>query len=156
LRLSEVKPAFVGHVSVDRVVNPRGERVQPGGAALYASMASKALGCDPLLVTAIGYDYQFKGKLYGNFPSHGIKLVNLPSTRFEIVYDESWRARYTKVELGAGSQITIRDVVKPLVVNRSFVHVAPVNPPKALRMVEALKKAAPELTVSVNTCAHYL
>ncbi|MCX8204791.1 MAG: carbohydrate kinase family protein [Candidatus Nezhaarchaeota archaeon] len=156
MRAGEVRAAFIGHVSVDKVVNPRGERVQPGGAALYAAMASKALGCNPLLVTAIGYDYYFKELLFANFPSQGIKVVRLPSTRFEIVYDESWRARYAKVEIGAGSRIAVRDVLKPLVFRRDFVHIAPVRPLKALRIVEALKREAPGLTVSINTCSHYL
>lgn len=151
-----VRAAFVGHASIDRVINPRGERVQPGGAALYAAMASKVLGCDSLLITAIGYDYQFKELLFSNFPPQGIKVVRVPSTRFEIVYDESWRARYSKVEIAAGSRITVRDVLKPMVFKRDFVHVAPMNPLKALRMVEALKREAPRLTVSINTCSHYL
>ncbi|RLF13784.1 MAG: hypothetical protein DRJ97_07430 [Thermoprotei archaeon] len=141
---------------MDHVVNLRGERTQPGGAALYAAMASRALGCAPLIVTAIGYDYAFKEVVFGNFPSQGVKIVNLPSTRFEIVYDESWRARYAKIELGAGSRITVGDALRPMVLRSDFVHVAPMNPPKALRMVEALKERAPELTVSINTCSHYL
>lgn len=154
--MGEVRAAFVGHASVDRVVNPRGERVQPGGAALYAAMASRALGCNPLLITAIGYDYQFKEVLFSNFPPQGIKVVRLPSTTFEIVYDEAWRARYTKIEIGAGSRITVSDVMKPVVLRGDFIHVAPMNPLKALRMVEGLKERAPELTVSINTCSHYL
>jgi len=107
-------------------------------------------------VTAIGYDYPFKDVVFRNFPPHGVKLVSLPSTRFEIVYDSSWRAKYTKVELGAGSRITVKDLLKPMVLKRSFVHVAPMNPLKALRMVEALKEEESDLIVSINTCAHYL
>lgn len=155
LKLAGVRGAFVGHVSVDHVVNPRGERTQPGGAALYAALASKVLGCNPLLVSAIGYDYPFKDVVFRNFPPHGVKLVSLPSTRFEIIYDSSWRAKYTKIELGAGSRITVRDLLKPMVLKGGFVHVAPMNPLKALRMVEALKEES-DLMVSINTCAHYL
>ncbi len=151
-----VKAVFVGHVSIDNVRTQQGERTQPGGAALYASMAAKALGASPLLITAIGYDYPYKEILYSNFPSQGIKLVNLPSTRFEIEYDEAWKAHYRKVEIGAGAKITVADVVKPHVLKSSLLHVAPMNPPKVLKIVKGLKEKASSLKVSINTCTHYL
>ncbi|RLF16022.1 MAG: hypothetical protein DRJ97_02235 [Thermoprotei archaeon] len=151
-----VKAVFVGHVSVDKVRNLNGERVQPGGAALYAAMAAKSLGVEALLVTALGYDYPFKEVIYSNFPPQGIKLVEMPSTRFEIEYDDSWNAKYLKVEIGAGSKITVSDVVKPALLRSDAVHLAPMNPPKVLRMVEAIKRRAPGLKISINTCSHYL
>ena len=151
-----VKAVFVGHVSIDKVRNPNGERLQPGGAALYAAMAAKALGAEVWLVTALGYDYPFKDLVYGNFPPQGIKMVDMPSTRFEIVYDESWSARYLRVEIGAGSRITVNDVVKPALLRSDAIHLAPMNPPKVLRMVEAIKGRAPNVMVYLNTCSHYL
>ena len=48
---------FVGHVSVDKIENINGARVQPGGAALYAAMAARTLSTNVTLISAIGKDY---------------------------------------------------------------------------------------------------
>ena len=54
---------FVGHVSVDKIENINGTKVQPGGSALYAVMAAQTLLQNVTLISAIGKDYHFPDAL---------------------------------------------------------------------------------------------
>lgn len=147
---------FVGHASIDTVKNLNGVKTQPGGAALYASIAAKTL-CDGVaMVTAIGLDYPYKDLIYRNFPSYGVKVVNAPSTRFEIEYDENWNAHYKLAAINAGLKLTVKDVLKPLLAKAKIVHLAPMTPAKVRKMVKALKEKSPKTLVSISTCFDYL
>jgi len=50
---------FVGHVSIDKVENMNGTRTQPGGGALYAAIAAKALNVKTAIITTVGKDFSF-------------------------------------------------------------------------------------------------
>ena len=78
---------FIGNVSVDRIENVNGVRVQPGGAALYAAIAAKTLFPDVHLISRIGRDYKFIDVL-DLFNSKHVKMYNMPSTSFNIKYNE--------------------------------------------------------------------
>ena len=66
---------FVGHISVDKIENVNGSRVQPGGAALYAAMAARTLYSNIVLISATGKDNDFLDDLK-LFPSNDVKIYD--------------------------------------------------------------------------------
>jgi sugar/nucleoside kinase (ribokinase family) len=145
---------FVGHISMDRIRNPRGEMFQPGGAALYAAMGARTICKDVAILSAVGEDYRFWEAL-SDIKGH-IKTVKGKSTQFFITYDRYWNASYRRVFIGPGSKITTRDLASALKSGFKMVHLAPMNPPKVERMVRAIKEQNCNVTVSVNSAIHYL
>ncbi len=145
---------FVGHLSMDRVRNPNGEKFQPGGAALYATMGARTICKDVAILSAVGEDYRFC-ELFSDIKG-SIKTVKGNSTNFFITYDKHWNANYRKVFIGPGSKITTRDLIAALKYGVRMVHLAPMNPPKVERMVRAVKKQNSNILVSVNSSIHYL
>lgn len=146
---------FVGHASVDRIRNIRGERIQPGGAALYAAMGARTICRDVGILTAVGQDYQFQD-VFADFPYTMVKTVKGKSTQFFITYGKDWDASYRKVSIGPGSQITTRDVLNVVRNGARMVHLAPMNPPKVENMVKSIKKTNKDVVVSINSAIHYL
>lgn len=146
---------FVGHTSVDRVRNSNGERIQPGGAALYAAYGARTLCRDICLVTAVGSDYEFWEAL-SEFPAEFIVRREGSSTKFDISYDSDWNAHYHSSEPGPASAITTRALLKAVRRGAEFVHVAPMNPPKVERMVSALRESGLDVKISVNSCINYM
>lgn len=146
---------FIGHVSVDRVENVNGVRVQPGGAALYAAVAAKTLFNDVCLFSALGRDYEFMNVLEPFLSKH-IKFFSMPSTSFHIKYNERWEAHYVKAEFGAGSRMTISRIPFETLKPDDAVHVSPIQPKKAHEIVEGVKNSSPDTKVSVNTWIGYI
>lgn len=146
---------FVGHVSIDRVENVNGVRVQPGGAALYAAMAARTLFRDVILVSAVGRDYDFMDAL-GLFDSKYVKVFNMPSTRFHIQYNERWEARYLKAVHGVGSKIVASAVPAKWLGSDSIVHISPMRATKVAKIVNRIKDVSPDTSVSVNTWIDYI
>lgn len=147
--------AFVGHTSTDRVRNMRGERVQPGGAALYAAMGGRTISDEVSLITAVGVDYPFQDIL-STFGNSIVRKTAGKGTEFYITYDRDWNAKYRKAAIGPGSQITTRDVLGALARGARAIHLAPMNPPKVVHMVKAIKEADRNALVSVNSVIHYM
>ena len=114
---------FVGHVSIDRVININGERTQPGGAALHAAFAAKTLMDDVILTSVIGENYPFK-EFLDYFPKDYVKTSSLSSSRFVISYDEYWEAHYSKVEQGAGVRISSSNIPKVALNHDNIIHVS--------------------------------
>lgn len=146
---------FVGHTSVDRIRNINGERMQPGGAALYAAYGAKTLCRNVSLVTAVGNDYRFWDSI-ADFPQEFIIRRKGKSTRFDISYDQDWNAHYHESYPGLASAITTRMLLKAVRRGADFVHIAPMNPPKVERMVSALRDSESEVKISVNSCINYM
>lgn len=146
---------FVGHVSIDRVENVNGVRVQPGGAALYAAVAAKTLFENVRLVSVIGRDYGFMDVL-ASLGLRYIKVFNMPSTRFEISYDARWDARYVKASYGAGSRVSASILPVEAFSPKSIVHVSPIPPKRACKIVERVKSKSPETLISINTWMGYI
>ncbi|MBM5805764.1 MAG: carbohydrate kinase family protein [Candidatus Verstraetearchaeota archaeon] len=146
---------FVGHASVDRIRNVRGEKVQPGGAALYSAMGARTVCRDVGILTAVGEDYPFKD-VFADFPYAMVKTVKGKSTRFFISYGKGWNASYRKVSIGPGSQITTRDVANTVRNGAKMIHLAPMNPPKVENMVKSIKELNQNVTVSINSAIHYM
>jgi sugar/nucleoside kinase (ribokinase family) len=147
---------FIGHISRDCVRNPWGERIQIGGAALYAAIAAKALSRNVRIVTAVGRDFTQMDFLRSMFPGSAIRRVNLPSTYFEIDYDRNFSANYKTVRLGAGASIKVSDLPKHWIREDAFIHLAPMNPSKVERFVEVIRKVSPKTWVSAHTSPDYL
>ncbi len=147
---------FIGHVSRDLVRNPWGERLQIGGAALYAAMAARSLSTSVRIVSAVGKDFTQMDFLRSNFPGSTIKRVNTPSTYFEIDYDKNFSADYKAVRLGAGSAIRVSDLPKHWIREDSFIHLAPMNPSKVEKFVETIRKISPKTWISAHTSPDYL
>ena len=146
---------FVGHISVDKIENINGAKIQLGGAALYATMAARTLSQNVTLISATGKDNQFLDQL--NLLSHKeIKIYNAPTTRFHIKYDRKWEANYLQAEQGAGSRITSRNISERQARQKSIFHLSPMTPSKVARMVDKIKKCSPETKVSVNTWIGYI
>jgi sugar/nucleoside kinase (ribokinase family) len=146
---------FVGHISVDKVENVNGTRVQPGGAALYAAMAARTLSPNVTLISATGKDNQFLDVL-NLLPYKDVKIYDAPSTRFHIRYDRRWEAHYLKADHGAGSRITSRRISDRWLRHKSIFHISPMRPSKVARILDKIKQKSPETKVSVNTWIDYV
>lgn len=146
---------FVGHVSMDLVETPKGKSFQPGGAALYAALAARAIYRDVRLATAIGRDYEFLDVLRF-FPMSGIKRYDMPSTRFHIRYDENWNAHYLEAKLGAGAKIGVKTIPDLWLTSDVAIHMAPMRPTKVLRMIRYVRSKSPKALISVNTWEGYI
>ena len=146
---------FVGHISVDKVENVNGTRVQPGGAALYAAMAARTLSPNVALISATGKDYDFLDVL-DLLPYKDVKIFDIPSTRFYIKYDRRWEARYLRADHGAGSRITSRRISDKWLRHKNVFHISPMRPSKVARILDKIKKKSPETKVSVNTWIDYV
>jgi sugar/nucleoside kinase (ribokinase family) len=146
---------FVGHISVDKVENVNGARVQPGGAALYAAMAARTLSPNVALISATGKDNQFLDVL-NLLPYKDVKIYDAPSTRFHIRYDRRWEAHYLKADHGAGSRITSRRISDRWLRNKSIFHISPMQPSKVARILDKIKQKSPKTKVSVNTWIDYV
>jgi sugar/nucleoside kinase (ribokinase family) len=146
---------FVGHISVDKVENVNGTRVQPGGAALYAAMAARTLSPNVALISATGKDYDFLDVL-NLLPYKDVKMYDAPSTRFHIKYDRRWEAHYLIADHGAGSRITSRRISDRWLRHKSIFHISPMRPSKVARILDKIKQKSPETKVSVNTWIDYV
>ena len=146
---------FVGHISVDKVENVNGTRIQPGGAALYAAMAARTLSQNVTLISATGKDNQFLDKL-NLLPYKDVKIYDTPSTKFHIKYDRRWEAHYLKAEHGAGSRINSSRISKRWLKQKSIFHISPMTPSKVSKIVDKIKQNSPETKVSVNTWIGYI
>lgn len=146
---------FVGHASIDRIRNVNGERVQPGGAAIYAAMGAKTIMKDVGIITAVGDDYPFWQEI-SSLDTSRVKRVKTKSTRFFIKYDKDWNAAYKSVAIGPGSRITTKDVISALAGGVKIVHLAPMNPPKVLRIVKTIKAEKPAVKICINSCINYM
>ncbi len=146
---------FIGHISIDQVENPRGVRVQPGGASLYAAMAAKTLLKDITLVSAVGKDYKFASALK-IFDSKHVRVFNMPSTRFNIKYNERGETQYLKPTYGAASKITASSIPTKLLKANSVVHLSPMAPTKVAKVVEKIREDSPETRISINTWINYI
>jgi len=149
------KLVFVGHVSVDKIENINGTRVQPGGAALYAAIAARTLSTNVALISAVGKDYDFPDAL-NLLDSKDVKTFNMPSTRFHIKYNKRWEARYLKAIHGAGSKITSRTISERWLGSKNIFHISPMRPAKVARMLDKLRKLSPETKVSIMTWVDYI
>lgn len=146
---------FVGHISVDKVENVNGTRVQPGGAALYAAMAARTLSPNVALISATGKDYDFLDVL-NLLPYKDVKMYDVPSTRFHIKYDRRWEAHYLRADHGAGSRITSRRISDRWLRHKSIFHISPMRPSKVAGILDKIKQKSPETKVSVNTWIDYI
>jgi len=154
-RLLARRLVFVGHISVDKVENVNGTRVQPGGAALYAAMAARTLFPNVALISATGKDYDFLDVL-NLLPYKDVKMYDAPSTRFHIRYDRRWEAHYLRADHGAGSRITSRRISDRWLRHKSIFHISPMRPSKVARILDKIKRKSPETKVSVNTWIDYI
>jgi len=146
---------FVGNVSVDRIENANGVRIQPGGAALYAAIAARTLFPDVHLISRIGRDYKFIDIL-DLFNSKHVKMYNMPSTSFHIKYNEHWEAKYLKVNHGAGARITFQVIPLNLLGDQVAIHISPMRVKKAVKIIDTIKKESPDTLISINTWLGYI
>lgn len=146
---------FIGHISMDHVVNINGEREQPGGAALYAAMAARTLFPDVRIVSAIGQDYKYT-EILNLFKYKEIKVVNTPSTSFTIRYDENWKAQYIKANIGAGAQIKSNSIPINWITSKATIHICPMRPLKVEKIIDRIRKISPKTMISVNTWEGYM
>ncbi|MFQ6064987.1 MAG: carbohydrate kinase family protein [Candidatus Bathyarchaeia archaeon] len=146
---------FVGHVSMDRIENSEGVRVQPGGAALYAAAAAKTLLKDVSLVSAVGKDYKFT-EILKIFDSKHVRSLNMPSTRFDIKYNKRGEPQYLEASYGAGSKITASSIPTKLLTPNSIVHLSPMPPTRVSKIVEKIRTISPKTRISINTWIDYI
>ncbi len=146
---------FIGHVSVDRIENANGVRIQPGGGALYAAVAAKTLNAKTAVVSSIGKKFQFRDCLDELDASH-IKISNLPTAKFYIRYDKNWEASYVEADEGAGARIVASQIPSSLLKPQSVVHIAPMNPSKVARIVDNVRKRSSQVQLSMSNWAGYI
>jgi len=150
-----ISVSFIGHISVDRVENINGVRIQPGGAALHAAVAARTLIDDVRLVSVISKDYPFIDIL-AHFPRRYIKQSSMPSTRFSIRYDKRWEAHYLEAEHGAGSRISPSTIPLDELEPGEIVHVSPIPPARLEKIVNAVKDSSPRTKISINAWTGYI
>lgn len=146
---------FIGHVSIDKVENVNGARTQPGGGALYAALAAKTLNAQTAIVSAIGKKFPFR-KCFDRMDTRHIKTANLPTAKFCIRYDKNWEAKYVEAKEGAGARITASQIPQSLLKPQYAVHIAPIKPSKAARIVDNIRKRSPHVQISMSTWAGYI
>lgn len=146
---------FIGHVSVDKIENVNGIRVQPGGAALYAAIAARTLSKNVSLVSAIGRDYPFQDVLK-HLDHSWVKMYNMLSTRFHIRYNEKWVANYVKIKWGANPRAnSVATLIREL--NSSTIaHFSPMKPEKIAKILEKIIDTSPKAKISINTWIGYI
>jgi 2-dehydro-3-deoxygluconokinase len=145
---------FVGHISIDTVENMHGTRTQPGGGALYAAIAAKTLNVPTALVSAIGKDFTYHDCFQG-LDASGIRTLNMPTTRFHIQYNKNWDDTYLKASSGAGARITPSQIPARLLTPHSIIHIAPLKPAKALKILNSIRRRSPETKISISTWIGY-
>jgi len=146
---------FIGHTSIDQIKNKNGTKEQAGGAALYAAFGARTICNEVGIVTAVGDDYPFRD-VFKDFEST-VKFVKGSSTQFMINYDEDWNASYKSLSIGSGSKITTRDILEVLGRGAKIIHLAPMNPPKVVKMVRSIKaRRGGDLLLSINSNIHYM
>ncbi|UCD97172.1 MAG: carbohydrate kinase family protein [Candidatus Bathyarchaeota archaeon] len=146
---------FIGHVSVDDVINLHGRKTQPGGSALYGAIAAKALNVKALLVSAIGEDFPFSDAFDG-LNSTYVEQTKRPTTRFTIRYNNNWDADYLHVEIGSGSKIGVSMIPWELLDQQSIIHLSPMKPTKSARIIGRIKGRSPKTKISMSTWLGYL
>jgi sugar/nucleoside kinase (ribokinase family) len=142
-------------MSIDKIENMNGIRIQPGGAALYATMAARTLFPNIVLISATGKDNKFLSVL-DFLPFKDVKIYDASSTKFHISYDKRWEAHYIKAEHGAGSRITSRRISDKWLKPESMFHISPMSPSKVAKILKKIKEKAPNSKVSVNTWIGYI
>jgi len=145
---------FVGHVSIDKVENMNGTRTQPGGGALYAAIAAKALNAKTAIITTVGKDFSFTN-CFDGLDSTGIKTFNMPSTRFYIRYNRNWEAKYIEAHAGAGARITSSQIPSRLLKPQSLIHLSPMKPAKVTKIINNIKQRSSDVKVSISTWIGY-
>jgi len=145
----------MGHISIDKVQNINGVRVQPGGAALYAAVAARTLFENVRIISVVGKDFKFIDVLTP-FGLRYIKVFNMPSTRFEISYSKNWEAKYLKANFGAGSRVTAAIIPPEVYGPECALHISPIHPKKADKVLSKIKEKSPETLVSMNTWIGYI
>ncbi len=146
---------FIGHVSVDKVQNVNGSKMQPGGAALYAAVAAKTLFEKVYLISVIGRDYPFLDIL-DLFPRRYIRFSRAPSTRFSIKYNEFWEAKYSEAKYGSGLRISPSLIPIEGLGPESIVHISPLPPIRVRRIVRLIREKKPKTKISVNAWMGYI
>jgi ribokinase len=146
---------FLGNISVDKIENIHGVRVQPGGAALYAAVAARTLSTNVTLVSAVGRDYQFPEVLKKIGDSH-VKVYNVPSTKFHILYNDQWDARYVKTSWGANPRVNPVAVLVKELEPDAIVHISPMKPAKVAKILKEITEVSPRTKISINTWIDYL
>jgi ribokinase len=129
--------------------------MQPGGAALHASVAAKTLTDEVRLASVVGKDYPFM-EVLGLFPHRYLKASSLPSTRFNIRYDERWEAHYLRTDYGAGSRISPSTVPFEEIKPKSIIHISPLSPAKVDKIVGKIRDTSPSTKISINTWIGYI
>jgi sugar/nucleoside kinase (ribokinase family) len=145
---------FIGHISIDKVENLHGTRIQPGGGALYAALAAKTLNVRSVLVSAIGKDFAYRDCFQG-LDTAGIKTLSMPTTRFHIRYNENWDANYLKASASAGARIAPSQIPAHALTPDSLIHIAPLKPAKVLKILNSVRRRSPDTQISISTWLGY-
>ncbi len=145
---------FIGHISIDKVENMNGTKTQPGGGALYAAIAAKALNAKTAIVSAIGKDFSFADCFEG-LDSTYVKKLNIPTTKYHIRYNDDWEADYLEVEPGAGARTSPSQIPLRSLQPGSIIHVSPMKPAKAAKIVSHIRHRSSDVTISMNTWMGY-
>ncbi|UCG37093.1 MAG: carbohydrate kinase family protein, partial [Candidatus Bathyarchaeota archaeon] len=85
-----------------------------------------------------------------------VKATKLPTTTFHISYNRSWEANYRKAQTGAGAKINSLSVPKQLLKSQATFHLSPMEPSKAVKLVNYIKKNSNDAAVSVSTWIGYI
>ncbi len=146
---------FIGHVSIDKIQNVNGSKIQPGGAALYAAVAAKTLFEEIYLVSAVGKDFKYLDYL-NLFPQRFVRHFKTHSTKFDIRYNEHWEAHYTKANYGPSSKISTSFIPLQQLEDSNIIHISPLPPRRLTSIVAEIRNSSPQTKISANTWIGYM
>ena len=145
----------MGHISVDYITTNRGERVQPGGAALYSAVGARVFNDHVAILSNISSNYEFRSEIRRLFPHAHIRIRKGRSSRFRIHYTQRGEAQYLASRIGVGKYLTAEEIYR---IGRRYqlIHLAPMNPNKVLKAVLKLKMDDQHKVITHNTWMGYM
>lgn len=153
--MTSTNVVFIGHVSIDDIINMNGNRTQLGGSALYGAVAAKVLNVKAPIVSAIGKDFPYS-EAFNGLNSTYVERTRKPTTRFTIRYNKNWEADYLEVVIGSGSRISVSMVPWELLDQQAIVHLSPMKPTKTAKMIDGIKSQSPKTKISMSTWIGYM
>lgn len=130
----------LGHVSIDTIIFPDGERVDiPGGAAAAVVTSAALAGAKVGLVTKIGEDFpgEWLEKLAEYVDLRGVQVLPGKTIHIWVIYREDGSVE-SPVEMGVAERMGETPIPEEYMKANLF-HIAPIPPEEQLKVLERLE-----------------
>jgi len=135
-----IELVVLGHVSIDTIVFPDGERVDmPGGAAAAVATSASLAGAKVGLVTKIGEDFprEWLEKLAQYVDIKGVQILPGKTIHIWVVYKPDGSVE-SPVEIGVAKNMGETPIPEEYMKAKIF-HIAPIPPGEQLKAIERLE-----------------